>query len=272
LYEAALRRLGVDPVDIAGGDARKLQDEDSGSRAGNGTGDALFDDGLEGVIDGLKSPVGVPGIDAGLLVIEEGKSRYLENNLWTSLRGEFRDSAALLEDSSDEEEPDGIEDSSPEMFSDAIDIILGFPRPGGSLYDFHPQPVQIFRLWQIFLDNVHPLVKVFHTPTVQQLILNSIGNLVALPKNLEALMFSLYCCALNSLSDSECYAILGQPKRFWARRFRTASHQALVNAGVLKSSNMMVLQAFVLYLVSFCLLFRMSGFLPTRSATLISVR
>ncbi|KAF2807318.1 uncharacterized protein BDZ99DRAFT_78680 [Mytilinidion resinicola] len=239
LYEAALRRLGVNPADIASGESQLLQGGDSGSPAGNSADDTLFDGNAE-----------APRADPGLFVVEEGKSRYLENNLWTSLKGEFRDPAALLQDSSDDEEPKGTEYSTPEFFPDVDDMLLGFPRPSGSLHDLHPPPVQIFRLWQVYLENVHPLVKVLHVPTVQQLLLNSIGNLVALPRNLEALLFSIYCCAINSLGDSECDAILGQTKVACARRFRTASRQALVNAGLLKSSDMIVLQAFVLYLMS----------------------
>ncbi|KAK6845968.1 C6 transcription factor [Apiospora arundinis] len=33
------------------------------------------------------------------------------------------------------------------------------------LSTLHPEPIQIFRLWQIYLDNVDPLLKVTHTPT-----------------------------------------------------------------------------------------------------------
>ncbi|KAF2492669.1 hypothetical protein BU16DRAFT_513829 [Lophium mytilinum] len=240
LYEAALRRLGVNPADVANGDASHLlQGGGFASPAGNGADDTLFDGNAE-----------ASRVDQGLFVVEDGKSRYLENNLWTSLKGEFRDPAALLQDSSGDEEPEGTEYSTPEFFSEVDDMILGFPRPSGSLHHFHPQPVQIFRLWQVYLDNVHPLVKVLHSPTVQQSLLNSIGNLVALPRNLEALLFSIYCCAINTLDDSECDAILGQSKVACVRRFRTGSRQALVNAGLLKSSDIVVLQAFVLYLIS----------------------
>lgn len=42
--------------------------------------------------------------EAGVLISDDGKSRYLENGIWTSLQSEFRDSKELLEEESDEDE------------------------------------------------------------------------------------------------------------------------------------------------------------------------
>lgn len=114
----------------------------------------------------------------------------------------------------------------------------------------HPQPVQIFKLWQAYLDNVNPIVRIFHTPTVQQMISNATGNLDDLPKNVEALLFAIYFAAVESLSPAECDSILGESKAVVSPRFTAAAQHALVNASFLKTSDLMVLQALVLFLVS----------------------
>jgi hypothetical protein len=72
----------------------------------------------------------------------------------------------------------------------------------------HPNPVQIFKLWQSYLDNINPLVKVFHAPTVQQLISDASGDLDNVDRNVEALLFAIYCIVTESLSDGECKQIL----------------------------------------------------------------
>lgn len=114
----------------------------------------------------------------------------------------------------------------------------------------HPQPVQIFRLWQTFLDNVNPLVKILHTPTVQQLVLETSGNLKDVSKSITALMFAIYLSAVNSLSNAECESMVGQGKSVLLANYYLGSQQALISAGFLKSSDLVVLQAYVLFLVS----------------------
>jgi hypothetical protein len=124
---------------------------------------------------------------------------------------------------------------------------LGPPIP--SLAEFHPQPVHIFKLWQIFLDNVNPLSKVVHAPTVQYQILEATGNLGKISKGVECLMFAIYAAAINSLDDSECQSVLGEPKATAMIKYFLATQQALIRAGLLYSSDLVVLQAFTLFLV-----------------------
>ncbi|KAF2203645.1 hypothetical protein GQ43DRAFT_251376 [Delitschia confertaspora ATCC 74209] len=192
--------------------------------------------------------------EAGLLVADEdGKSIYLENYMWTKLRPEFRDTGEILDESSDDEAikvTKGTSTTPAWCGTDGIHILFGSSKPAAALRHLHPSPLQIFKLWQIYLDNINPLVKVFHTPTVQQLILHASGTLDDIPRNLEALMFAMYCVALSSVCDHECPAILGESKSGLMRRFRTGVQQALVNAGLLKSTDIRVLQAFTLYILS----------------------
>lgn len=118
------------------------------------------------------------------------------------------------------------------------------------MIDLHPSTVQIFRLWQTFLDNVNPIIKIFHAPTVQQQILDATSDLSNVSKPMEALMFGIYATAVTSLSDVECKNMFGEEKTVLRGRYSAGSRQALRNAGVLRTSNLVILQAFVLYLVS----------------------
>ena len=150
---------------------------------------------------------------AGILVSKRGKSRYLENTLWTSLQSEIRDPENVLEDSSDEEYEGDLDAASPHRVSTlGGNLLLGGSTMPNNLHTFHPNPSQIFKLWQTYLDNVNPLIKVFHTPTVQQIISNATGRLGYLPRGVEALMFSIYAISVASLSNTECEAIMGESK------------------------------------------------------------
>lgn len=147
---------------------------------------------------------------------------------------------------------DGDDDPplAPSAFSSNADNLL-FGRPMlKSLVSSHPTPIQIFLLWQTYLDNVNPLLKLFHAPTVQQLILDAASNLENVPQSTEALMFAIYFLSITSLRNDDCERIMGESRPGLLVRFSNATQQALINADLLKSSNMTVLQAFVLYLVS----------------------
>ena len=132
---------------------------------------------------------------------------------------------------------------------DGSDFFFSTPS-SESITDLHPSPVQIFRLWQTFIDNVNPLVKIFHAPSIQQQVLEASGDLENVPKGMEALMFAIYATAIVSLSEVDCVSMFGEDKQVLLARYQNGSRQALSRAGLLRSSDMTILQAFVLYLVS----------------------
>jgi hypothetical protein len=129
------------------------------------------------------------------------------------------------------------------------DILGGCPAVD-NLRQLHPSPIHIFRLWQMYLNNVDPLTKILHSPTTQQQILDTTSDLGKVPKNMEALMFGIYSIAVTSLNDEECRNAFGEDKITLFSRYQAGTRQALINAGYLKSNDIVVLQAFTLYLVS----------------------
>lgn len=241
LYEDALRNLGVDPEEIVRQESAKA----SGWQEVSG-----INDFLQSRIPGRpRHPREVS--ELGVLVTEKGKSRYLENGIWTSLTSEFREPKELLEDSSDEDASEPHDKTSPGSSSArGAEVLFGAHAHPSNLRDLHLEPVRIFKLWQAYLDNVSPLVKVFHAPTVQQHILNATCDLDDIPRNVEALMFAIYCITLESLSGDECIAMIGESKDLARQRFRSGAQQALMNASFLRTSDIMILQAFTLYVVS----------------------
>lgn len=138
-----------------------------------------------------------------------------------------------------------------------------YPHPEAFLIDYnsapkdlssmHPEPVQIFRLWQTYLTNCNPLLKFFHAPTIQQVILDASSDLHNVPRHTEALMFSIYLLAVTSLSSQECESMFHLPRTDLLTKYSHAAQQALVNAKFLKSLSLSTLQALCLYLVS-CLM------------------
>jgi hypothetical protein len=130
----------------------------------------------------------------------------------------------------------------------------------------HPDPVRIFRLWDMFVANVNPLVKVIHTPTLQGLIIEAASNTQRIDPNLEALMFGIYSMAIVSLDPDNCEQVFGASKLTLTRSYQLSCWQALLNAKFLRTTNRDCLTAFYLYLVSLlftALLFSFTLLSPT---------
>jgi len=119
-----------------------------------------------------------------------------------------------------------------------------------SVASSHPSPTKIFQLWQKYIDNVEPLLKVIHVLTLQNQIINAMADTARIPRPLEALMFAIYYAAVTSMTDDEVRGYFDEDKTVLLSKYHMATQQALVNAGFLRSTELMVLQALLLYLVS----------------------
>ena len=156
----------------------------------------------------------------------------------------------MIHDSSDEDyEGPTIHHAFDTMF----DNNDGFPFVVGgavtSVTASHPSAIQIFQLWQVYINNVNPLLKISHIPTLQAQIISAGANPSKIAKPMEALMFAIYFSAVNSMSDAEVQSTFGEDRHVLLGKYHGATQQALVNAGFMRSTELMVLQAYLLYLV-----------------------
>lgn len=164
----------------------------------------------------------------------------------------------MLKDSSEDDE-----DFTPNLASNqsfihaAFDKMFanqdGFPFIIGgstaSVTHLHPPSIHILQLWQIYIDNINPLLKMTHVPSIQSKVIEATSRLHEAPKNIEALMFAIYVICINSLEDGEVQRTFGETKQELLARFFPALQQALVNAGFMRMPDPLTLQAYLLYLV-----------------------
>ncbi|KAK2745078.1 C6 transcription factor [Colletotrichum kahawae] len=112
----------------------------------------------------------------------------------------------------------------------------------------HPEPQHIYRLWQTFVDNVNPLFKIVHIPTLQQRVLDASWNPSSAPKPLQATMLAIYALSVTSMSPEACQKAFNESRVALMTRYRTAAFQALVEVDFLTTKDFEVVQAFVLFL------------------------
>ncbi|RDW67549.1 hypothetical protein BP6252_08945 [Coleophoma cylindrospora] len=171
----------------------------------------------------------------------QGRAMFVDNSLWSRVVEEFRDPDDPLDDS--------VTDSSDaDASDDEFSFVLG-GRPRSNPKSRHPPPHDILQLWQIFIENIDPLTKIVHVPTVQPAIEKAASNIRAIPRSFEALMFAIYGTAVMSLNDDECLQKLGETRKTLLLRYTTATKAALSRARFMGTTNLVVLQALVLHLL-----------------------
>jgi hypothetical protein len=140
----------------------------------------------------------------GRLVLDEGKSRYVASPFWAAISEEVEEIRDMLHYAEIDSDSDGpAAPSNMVTEPDHQSFIMGYSSSDVDLKSLHPLPSQIPFYWQTFLENVQPLVKIMHTPTMNKVIKEVQNNLDSLSKSTEALMFSIYFATITSMSANE---------------------------------------------------------------------
>ncbi|KAG7110669.1 Transcription factor vrtR1 like protein [Verticillium longisporum] len=194
-------------------------------------------------------------LPSGKLVVGQGKSRYVNSHLWRNLGDDemerMGDEHAAHRDDDDDaaDEEDGalgiVEGPASDPLTGAF---LGGQHR--DLLKHHPTHAEAMILWATYVDNVEPILKVLHVPSMAKTIDTISKQPGQANKADESLVFAVYHVAIVSMSDEECLQKLGSTSReVLLQRYNLATRQALVNASFLSTTAMTVLQALVLYLV-----------------------
>ena len=129
-------------------------------------------------------------------------------------------------------------------------VLFDQPSTCSSMHDW-PQPVQIFQLWQTFIDNVNPMTNLLHIPTTQHLVLEATHRKYGeLSKQSRAILSSVFLTAVESMNDEECLRTMVKTRECLLEKFFAMTKTCLLDADLMEGANMDVLQALVLYLVS----------------------
>ncbi|KAL9600820.1 MAG: hypothetical protein Q9219_002958 [cf. Caloplaca sp. 3 TL-2023] len=185
----------------------------------------------------------------GQLVVDEGRSRYVSNKFWSSMSEEIAEMRDILDDPTDDEYDYPSPGSGSSASANHQGFLFSFSSTILSLRNFHPPANQIMTYWEIFKENVDPLTKIFHRPSIEKTLSEATKDLDHISKPLEVLMFSIYFAAITSLSDEECMNVIGMDKDGALKKYRFAFEQAMARAGFLSTTELVILQAFTIFLI-----------------------
>ncbi|KAM0417241.1 hypothetical protein ACHAPT_012752 [Fusarium lateritium] len=170
------------------------------------------------------------------------ESEYEAKSIWHAMTQGLRDDVHIREVI--------FRNAWDQTFSNDDNILFGSRQSSVDLSTLHPDPVNIFRLWQTYLDNVNPLLKVTHTPSLQGRIIEAASNLKNVGSAMEALMFGIYCMATLSLAPEDCQSHFQLSKQQLLTKYQFGCQQALLNSSFLRTDDRDCLTALFLYLHS----------------------
>ncbi|KAI3400384.1 hypothetical protein diail_3401 [Diaporthe ilicicola] len=190
----------------------------------------------------------------GRLVINDSMSYYVGNVLWANLANEVDGIREMVHEAEeDESDDDEIRwqpvPSSPECAPSGFNAALsGFRAIAYSLHSYHPPMSEAVNLFALFTENVSPVIRLFHMPTLSKTYRDAISSLESLDKNTEALLFAMYYSTYISLTNEQCLALCNTSRDAVTEKFRFATEQAFARANLLNTNSMVLLQAAVLFL------------------------
>ncbi|KAJ2972243.1 hypothetical protein NUW58_g9226 [Xylaria curta] len=183
----------------------------------------------------------------GKLVIDDDGTKFTDSHVWATVHAEISAMREILEDDETMEDYYTPSDSrTPENYTT---LVLS-EGADNNIEEYRPSPAHAFRLWQTFLEKVNPLTKVIHVPSVQPKLVEATTNPSSIPKNVEALLFSIYVMGVTAMDERECQQQLGCSKEDAYQRFSRGCRIALMRIGILNTYDLVVLQALVLYFFS----------------------
>ncbi|KAJ8132353.1 hypothetical protein O1611_g1268 [Lasiodiplodia mahajangana] len=182
--------------------------------------------------------------ELGTLVTHDNESIYIGNWLWGVICDEVKHIRQAVEES-------GVESESLEkrILGPSIQGVPFFWRPESASSDTpQPLPSQVSYIWEIFVENIDPFIKVLHVPSISKAIKEAKGKFSQMARGMEALMFAISLAAVTSLREDEVEENFGEDRQTLLARLRLGTEQALSRAGVLNTTDISTVQAFIIYL------------------------
>lgn len=206
---------------------------------------------------------------------DDPAAKYVSGEFWANLSREVEGIKTALEGPSDDDDDgdddndddNGFEDRSPAMeaqiggghystpgSTSSSSVFLGIltAMHGSIASPPHPAPERIKKLRDLYFENVDPLMKILHRPTIERefdvFIVNPDDN--PPDRQTEALFFAMYFATVTSLSPERCVELFGEERGPLSARYRHGVEVALARADYLNNTSLETLQALTIYDVS----------------------
>ncbi|KAF5496796.1 Transcription factor vrtR1 [Colletotrichum siamense] len=120
----------------------------------------------------------------------------------------------------------------------------------GDICTLHPTSgAYRWKMWSLYKQNVHPVVSLFHLPSLEQWFHESTEVAFGIPRNMELAMFCIYYGAVTSIDDEDCQSLFDMERSHLLARYRLGVEKCLVRAGFMDTDDRLVLEALCAFLI-----------------------
>ncbi|KAH8889019.1 hypothetical protein GQ53DRAFT_723806 [Thozetella sp. PMI_491] len=186
----------------------------------------------------------------GKLVLQDGKTRFVDNALLGTVYNELSAMKKILESEPGNGDGGlrasaGADDFPGMLYDSETDGDLGEAEP------FEPRPNDVSVLWETYLERVNPMVKLIHVPSLEPYIqVARDGKSESLPGNMRTLLLAIYTLSSMAMSQEECVCHFGQPREQAIHRFTRDLRTMLIQQHFLARPDLVLLQALLMYQVA----------------------
>ncbi|KAF4450319.1 hypothetical protein F53441_6602 [Fusarium austroafricanum] len=192
--------------------------------------------------------------DFGRLVVDKDGGLHVGNRFWSVFCSEVDNILQAVHDVADYSESSSssimIESTMngiPSPLSH-LGFVFGSAEFAKALDGLNPMPSQMLFIWQAYVENVDPFIKVLHIPTVEKIIKELRGNFSSCGHNVEALLFAISLAAIASMDEETASFNFNTPRAQLLQRYQFGVEQAFARASFLTTKDVAVLQALIIYL------------------------
>ncbi|EAW06393.1 Zn(II)2Cys6 domain-containing transcription factor nscR [Aspergillus clavatus NRRL 1] len=184
------------------------------------------------------------------------------DHFWVDLAEEIQGLRDVIESSlgeADEEAAPTTDNARLEPPDDGVQVLglvgsnwPAVPRPLTTSKALLHDSTMVRQLCQVFLQQVDPIIKILHRPSLSRWMING-ERYLAYPeghRSIEALGSAVCYSAISSMTENQCRVMFQTNKASLVAESRASCEIAIGRSGLLTTRDITVLQAFVLYLMA----------------------
>lgn len=187
----------------------------------------------------------------GILIKEHGGKRYYDYGLIGTLGQQFTQDANQYHSQyglGTDNTPSASHESPQDVPIAASLVTGGIPAVQSTAYHARVRRPGLYpRLWNVFLENVHPVTMAIYPPALED-IMRSSEDLQGTPA--DVLRLAVCCCALSSLTEKETLSLLGENQPTLLFAFQAVTRSLLLETHFFRAPDMELLTAHALLVVS----------------------
>ncbi|CAH0046518.1 unnamed protein product [Clonostachys solani] len=135
-----------------------------------------------------------------------------------------------------------------------LNLTVGLPSVvtdnSADWHQLYPDTQLALILWTTYIENVDPVLKILHIPTMQSAMINVISQSQPNSYSMSALAFAVYFAAVTSLSEDQLPHLTTEDREVMLQKYKKGINQVITEGQLFNEPDLTVLQALAIFATS----------------------